>query len=143
MKSRATDTGGWITRTRVSPIAGSISRRFGRLAPCEQRLRRPAAMPGRHVVGSTSMMARMDGGTAQAEALKDVTEEDAAHQKRNWVRLTFDCNDRCVFCLDAHTHDGTIRSREEVKAQILDGRRKGADRLILSGGEPTIHPDYV
>lgn len=89
------------------------------------------------------MMPTMDGGTTQSEALKDVTKEDAAHQKRNWVRLTFDCNDRCVFCLDAHTHDGTIRSREEVKAQIIDGRRKGADRLILSGGEPTIHPDYV
>lgn len=88
-------------------------------------------------------MARMDGGTAQTHDLKDVEKEDAAHQKRNWVRLTFDCNDRCVFCLDAHTHNGTIRSREEVKAQILDGRRKGAERLILSGGEPTIHPDFV
>jgi len=85
----------------------------------------------------------MDGGTAQAQALKNVEKEDAAHQKRNWVRLTFDCNDHCVFCLDAHTHNGTNRSREEVKAQILDGRRKGAERLILSGGEPTIHPDYV
>jgi len=89
------------------------------------------------------MMAPMDGGTAQTQELKNVEKEDAAHQKRNWVRLTFDCNDRCVFCLDAHTHDGTNRSREEVKAQILDGRRKGAERLILSGGEPTIHPDYV
>lgn len=87
----------------------------------------------------------MDGGTAQAQAqaLKDVEKEDAAHQKRNWVRLTFDCNDHCVFCLDAHTHNGTHRSREEVKAQIIDGRRKGAERLILSGGEPTIHPDYI
>ena len=37
----------------------------------------------------------------------------------------------------------TNRSREEIKAQIIDGRRKGAERLILSGGEPTIHPDYV
>ena len=85
----------------------------------------------------------MDGGTAQSQDLKDVEKEDAAHQKRNWVRLTFDCNDRCVFCLDAHTHDGTNRSRDEVKAQILDGRRKGAERLILSGGEPTIHPDFI
>lgn len=85
----------------------------------------------------------MDGGSAQSQAIKDVTKEDAAHQKRNWVRLTFDCNDHCVFCLDAHTHNGTHRSREEVKAQIIDGRRKGAERLILSGGEPTIHPDYV
>lgn len=69
--------------------------------------------------------------------------EQAAHQKRNWVRLTFDCNDHCVFCLDAHAHNGTNRDRNEVKEQILDGRRKGAQRLILSGGEPTIHPNYV
>lgn len=69
--------------------------------------------------------------------------EAAAHQKRNWVRLTFDCNDRCIFCLDSDTHDGRMRDPEEVKAQILDGRKKGADRLILSGGEPTIHPRYV
>ncbi len=85
----------------------------------------------------------MDGGTAQSQEHKDVEKEDAAHQKRNWVRLTFDCNDRCVFCLDAHTHNGTNRSREQIKAQILDGRRKGAERLILSGGEPTIHPDFI
>jgi len=74
---------------------------------------------------------------------KIVEHEDAAHEKRNWVRLTFDCNDRCIFCLDAHTHDGTNRDREEIRTQILDGRRKGAQRLILSGGEPTIHPDFV
>jgi MoaA/NifB/PqqE/SkfB family radical SAM enzyme len=69
--------------------------------------------------------------------------EQAAHEKRNWVRLTFDCNNRCVFCLDSDTHDGEMRNREEVKRQILDGRRAEATRLILSGGEPTIHPDYV
>jgi len=74
---------------------------------------------------------------------KVVSHEEAAHQKRNWVRLTFDCNDHCVFCLDSHTHDGTNRAPAEVKAQILDGRRKGAERLILSGGEPTIHPRFV
>jgi MoaA/NifB/PqqE/SkfB family radical SAM enzyme len=69
--------------------------------------------------------------------------EEAAHEKRNWVRLTYDCNNRCVFCLDSDTHDGEMRDREDVKRQILDGRRKGAERLILSGGEPTMHPDYV
>ncbi len=69
--------------------------------------------------------------------------ESAAHEKRNWVRLTFDCNNRCIFCLDSDTHDGNMRNRDEVKRQILDGRRAGATRLILSGGEPTIHPDYV
>lgn len=85
-------------------------------------------------------MARMDAPTP---ARTIAEHEEAAHEQRNWVRLTFDCNDRCVFCLDAHTHDGTVRARDEIKAQILDGRRKGAQRLILSGGEPTIHPDFV
>jgi len=69
--------------------------------------------------------------------------EQAAHEKRNWVRLTFHCNDHCVFCLDSDTHDGTDRDREEVKRQILDGRKNGATRLILSGGEPTIHPSFI
>ena len=69
--------------------------------------------------------------------------EDAAHEKRNWVRLTFACNDHCVFCLDSNTHNGEMRAKEEVRQQIVDGRRNGATRLILSGGEPTIHPNYI
>jgi len=69
--------------------------------------------------------------------------EAAAHDKRNWVRLTYDCNDRCIFCLDSRAHDGQMRDPEEVKRQILDGRKAGATRLILSGGEPTIHPRSV
>ena len=74
---------------------------------------------------------------------KVVSHEEAAHEKRNWVRLTFECNNRCIFCLDSDTHDGRMRDREEVKTQILEGRAAGATRLILSGGEPTIHPNYV
>jgi MoaA/NifB/PqqE/SkfB family radical SAM enzyme len=77
------------------------------------------------------------------ETSKIAAHEDAAHEKRNWVRLTFDCNDHCVFCLDALAHDGTVRDSGEVRRQILDGRRKGATRLILSGGEPTIHPNFA
>ncbi|MCB9574418.1 MAG: radical SAM protein [Kofleriaceae bacterium] len=72
-----------------------------------------------------------------------IAREAAAHDKRNWVRLTYDCNDRCIFCLDSRAHDGEMRDPEDVKRQILDGRRKGATRLILSGGEPTIHPRFV
>lgn len=85
----------------------------------------------------------MENSLGDIASARIAAHEDAAHEKRNWVRLTFDCNDHCVFCLDAHTHNGQMRDRDEVKAQILDGRRKGATRLILSGGEPTIHPRFV
>lgn len=81
----------------------------------------------------------------QNDALLEKVEahEEAAHEKRNWVRLTYDCNNRCTFCLDSNAHDGTIRGVDEVKIQIVMGRRKGAERLILSGGEPTMHPNFL
>jgi pyruvate-formate lyase-activating enzyme len=69
--------------------------------------------------------------------------EEAAHEKRNWVRLSYDCNNRCTFCLDANAHDGTMRSNLDIKVQIVEGRKKGAQRLILSGGEPTMHPNFL
>src|SRR5262250_2051317 len=102
----------------------------------------PEAYPtSRGVLTSTQMLTEEVHAAGVAD--KIAGHEDAAHEKRNWVRLTFDCNNRCVFCLDSDTHDGEIRDREEVKQQILDGKRNGATRLILSGGEPTIHPQYV
>jgi MoaA/NifB/PqqE/SkfB family radical SAM enzyme len=68
--------------------------------------------------------------------------EDAALTERHWVRLTSCCNNRCLFCLDADAQDGTVRPRGDVVADIEEGARRGRRRLILSGGEPTIHPDF-
>jgi len=85
----------------------------------------------------------MVGPSSPAEAVRVALREEAAHDARNWVRLTYACNDRCIFCLDSDSHDGEMRDPEAIKRQILDGRRAGATRLILSGGEPTIHPRFL
>lgn len=69
--------------------------------------------------------------------------ESAVKEKRIWVRLTRRCNNGCLFCLDSDSHDGTAISTETVQGQIAAGREQGGQRLILSGGEPTIHPDFV
>lgn len=74
---------------------------------------------------------------------KTLSHEAAAHERRNWVRLSYDCNNHCTFCLDSNAHDGTMRSTMDIKVQIIEGRKKGADRLILSGGEPTMHPNFL
>lgn len=74
---------------------------------------------------------------------KTLAHEDAAHEKRNWVRLSYDCNNHCTFCLDSHAHDGTMRGTMDIKVQIIEGKKKGAERLILSGGEPTMHPNFL
>lgn len=77
------------------------------------------------------------------ELNKVVSHEEAAHDKRNWVRLTHDCNNKCTFCLDSNALNGTIRDSDEIKVQIIQGRKRGMTRLILSGGEPTIHPNFL
>jgi len=68
--------------------------------------------------------------------------EEAVFEKRHWVRLTRSCNNDCLFCLDSSMKNGTILPLAKIKRNILAGLKK-SDRLILSGGEPTIHPDYL
>jgi molybdenum cofactor biosynthesis enzyme MoaA len=80
---------------------------------------------------------------SSAAPAKTLAHEEAAHEKRNWVRLSYDCNNHCTFCLDSHAHDGTMRANMDIKVQIIEGRKKGAERLILSGGEPTMHPNFL
>jgi MoaA/NifB/PqqE/SkfB family radical SAM enzyme len=82
------------------------------------------------------------GGSDEAGD-KVLAHEDAAHEKRNWVRLSYDCNNHCTFCLDSNAHDGTMRNNLDIKVQIIEGRKKGSNRLILSGGEPTMHPNFL
>ncbi|MCA9597477.1 MAG: radical SAM protein [Myxococcales bacterium] len=85
----------------------------------------------------------MAPGTLTSADDKIQSHESAAHEKRNWVRLSYDCNNHCVFCLDSNAHDGTMRANLDIKVQIIEGRKKGATRLILSGGEPTMHPNFL
>jgi MoaA/NifB/PqqE/SkfB family radical SAM enzyme len=80
---------------------------------------------------------------AELDPDKIAGHEEAAHEKRNWVRLSYDCNNHCIFCLDSQAHDGTMRAALDIKVQILEGRKRGAARLILSGGEPTMHPNFL
>lgn len=75
--------------------------------------------------------------------LDPFSRERTAHEKRHWVRLTRACNNRCRFCLDAHIAGERVRPADAIRAEIEAGAAAGGERLILSGGEPTIHPDYL
>jgi MoaA/NifB/PqqE/SkfB family radical SAM enzyme len=74
---------------------------------------------------------------------KDLAKEAAVKHARHWVRLTRLCNQRCIFCLDAWNQNGTYVDTAQLEEYIALGHRLGRERLILSGGEPTIHPDYI
>ncbi|MEB2312589.1 MAG: radical SAM protein [Sorangiineae bacterium] len=60
-----------------------------------------------------------------------------------FLKLTRTCNNICSFCCDTVFWNGTHMEAERVYAKIREGAAKGLKRLFLSGGEPTIHPDFI
>jgi pyruvate-formate lyase-activating enzyme len=73
---------------------------------------------------------------------KQMQKEKAATKSKHWVRLTKVCNNNCLFCLDKDSQNGTAVSLSEIKNNLLIGRKKKIDQVILSGGEATIHPNF-
>ncbi|MBT3220810.1 MAG: radical SAM protein [Proteobacteria bacterium] len=70
--------------------------------------------------------------------------EAIATQPKHWIRLTTACNNRCLFCLDANTPRDREFDEESIKEELRWGREeKGALKVVLSGGEPTVHRHFV
>ena len=70
--------------------------------------------------------------------------ERAANVRKHWVRLVTACNSRCVFCLDTDTPRNVYLLEPDVRKEIKRGRDElNADKIILSGGEGSIHPKFI
>ncbi len=67
----------------------------------------------------------------------------AATKKHYWLRLTYACNNKCIFCLDKQNQNGTVKSLNDIRKEMEQGKKEGAIKLILSGGDPTVHPKYL
>ena len=76
--------------------------------------------------------------------LQMLEREAIANRPKHWVRLVTACNSKCLFCLDTNTPRNVYLPIDEVKAEILRGRTElNAWKIILSGGEAALHPQYV
>lgn len=93
--------------------------------------------------GAMRMEALPSSGLGADQDEKDAVKESAMKHSRHWVRVTRLCNQRCTFCLDSMNQDGTMIDVESLKAYIALGRRMGRERLILSGGEASVHPQFL
>ena len=62
---------------------------------------------------------------------------------RRWIRLATACNSDCMFCLDAETPRGRFTPTDQVMAELEQGRAEGASKVVLSGGEATLHPQLL
>lgn len=62
------------------------------------------------------------------------------HQRLD-LKLTFQCNNRCVFCVQGDKRETEPdRSREQVEAELTE-RRATCDGVVFTGGEVTLRPD--
>ncbi|MEC7986774.1 MAG: radical SAM protein [Myxococcota bacterium] len=69
--------------------------------------------------------------------------EEIANRKKHWVRAVTACSSRCIFCLDMDTPRNVFLEVDDVKAELARGREElDADKVIISGGEATLHPKF-
>jgi len=82
--------------------------------------------------------------SAEQRRTEDMLErERIANRKKHWVRLVTACNSACLFCLDSDTPRNVYLPVAEIKAELDRGRSElDADKVILSGGEGSLHPKY-
>lgn len=72
-----------------------------------------------------------------------LSREAVANEGKHWVRAVTACNSRCLFCLDSDTPRGVFLSAEDVRADLRRGRERGATRVVISGGEASLHPQFM
>ena len=83
----------------------------------------------------------MDAGQLTERML---VRESVANVRKHWVRLVTACNSRCVFCLDTDTPRNMYLLEPDVRKELDRGRNElHADKVILSGGEGSIHPKFI
>jgi hypothetical protein len=54
------------------------------------------------------------------------------------VRLLLDCTNRCVFCAQKG-----ITDTQPSPSEQLEAARRDSNRVVFTGGEPTLHPDLL
>ena len=58
------------------------------------------------------------------------------------LKITYDCTNNCSFCFSSYMKD-TVISLASLKKAVLQGSKNGCNELVLSGGEPTLYPEYI
>ena len=70
--------------------------------------------------------------------------EKIATANKFYIKINNNCNNNCLFCLDADNQNKPGPSQAYIEREITRGRQElGADKLIISGGEATIDPNFL
>lgn len=59
------------------------------------------------------------------------------------VKVGFACNNRCLFCAQGHKREGCAHVPFQELVERMRQGRAASDELVLTGGEPSLHPDIL
>jgi MoaA/NifB/PqqE/SkfB family radical SAM enzyme len=60
------------------------------------------------------------------------------------IKIGFRCNNRCKFCVQGDKRNLLpAKDLEEIKKDLKEAFKKGKREAVLTGGEPTLHPDFL
>ncbi|MFA6316978.1 MAG: radical SAM protein, partial [Elusimicrobiota bacterium] len=60
------------------------------------------------------------------------------------LKVGFQCNNYCQFCVQGDKRERLpAKPLPELLKALEDGRSSGADGVVFTGGEPTLHPDIL
>ena len=62
---------------------------------------------------------------------------------RLMLRLGTECNSGCAHCTVADVPADQTRTPEQALREIVEGRRRGCDELVIMRGEPTLRPELA
>jgi len=63
--------------------------------------------------------------------------------RRAIVKVTYRCNNRCLFCHSAHLKHHPDPPIEDVLGRVRRAVELGAESIVFSGGEPTVRSDFM
>ena len=58
------------------------------------------------------------------------------------LKVTYECSNRCSFCFSSYLNDCAI-SEYDLTKTLVEGRQKGCEGIVFSGGEPTLSRSLV
>lgn len=63
--------------------------------------------------------------------------------KRVDIKIGYQCNNHCLFCVQGDKRKWrAFRDKRDIEKDLVEARRT-CDSIVLTGGEPTLHPKFL
>lgn len=60
------------------------------------------------------------------------------------LKVGFRCNNRCKFCVQGNKRNYLVaKHKKEIRNSLKQSFAKGKKEVVFTGGEPTLHPDFL